>query len=154
MKDANLNDTTIIWLYIFYNLIYAIFSYPLGILADKIWMKKILFFGFSLFVVVYIWMAYVKTSILFLILFFLYGIYAWATEWISKAWITNICKKEDTATAIWTYTAFQSIASLIASSWAGLIWYLYWSWVVFLVSGIVVVFIAIYILRIREKIIN
>ena len=57
-------------------------------------------------------------------LFFLYGFYAAATEGISKAWITNICAKEDTATAIGTFTAFQSICTMIASSLAGLLWFM------------------------------
>jgi predicted MFS family arabinose efflux permease len=44
------------------------------------------------------------------------------TDGISKAWITNLCKKEDTATAVGTYTAFASLATMLASFTAGLIW--------------------------------
>ena len=43
MKDAGLSDVLLIGVYVFYNLIYALVSYPIGILADKIGMKKILF---------------------------------------------------------------------------------------------------------------
>jgi MFS family permease len=78
-------------------------------------------------------------------LFFLYGLYAAATEGIAKAWITNICAKEDTATAIGTYTAFQSIGALAASSLAGVIWYAQGPAAVFLISAGVAIFVAIYL---------
>jgi len=52
-------------------------------------------------------------------LFFIYGIYAASTEGIAKAWITNIVSKDETATAIGTYTAFQSICAMVASMLAG-----------------------------------
>ena len=55
-------------------------------------------------------------------LFFVYGLYAASTESISKAWISNISKKSETATAIGTFTAFNSIFTMLASVMAGLIW--------------------------------
>ena len=44
-KQAGLNDTNIITIYIFYNLVFVLFAFPLGILADKIGMKIILTAG-------------------------------------------------------------------------------------------------------------
>lgn len=149
IKEAGYSDATVIGVYVFYNLIYALFSYPLGILADQIGMKKIFISGLILFAVVYLGMAYTENKIIFIALFFLYGVYAAATEGIAKAWITNICKKENTATAIGTYTAFQSIATMLASSLAGLLWYSFNPSATFLVSGLVAVGVSIYILRIR-----
>ncbi len=149
IKEAGYNDATVIGVYVFYNLIYALFSYPIGILADQIGMKKIFISGLFLFAVVYLGMAYTENKIIFIALFFLYGVYAAATEGIAKAWITNICKKENTATAIGTYTAFQSIATMLASSIAGLLWYSFNPSATFLVSGVVAVGVSIYILRIR-----
>jgi MFS family permease len=151
MKEAGFNDLTVIGVYVFYNLIYALFSYPLGILADKIGMKKIFVSGLILFAIVYAGMAYAQSKNVFIALFFLYGIYAGATEGIAKAWITTICKKEKTATAIGTYTAFQSIITLIASSLAGVIWFSFGGSATFLLSGIVVTFISIYMVFFIER---
>lgn len=150
IKEAGLNDTTAIGTYIFYNLIYAISSYPLGVLADRIGMKKILVSGLILFAIVYVGMAYAESQLVFLVLFSLYGIYAAATEGIAKAWITNICKKNNTATAIGTYTAFQSLATLLASSFAGLIWFYVGSSAMFLLSGIMALFVGIYISKFKN----
>jgi MFS family permease len=152
IKEAGFNDTTVIGTYIFYNLIYAISSYPLGILADKVGMKKILTSGLGLFAIVYVGMAYAQSEVVFLGLFFLYGIYAAATEGVAKAWITNICQKKDTATAIGTFTAFQSIATLLASSLAGLIWFYIGASTVFLLSGIIALAVAIYISRFKNEV--
>jgi len=145
IKDAGFNDTTVIGIYIFYNLIYALFSYPLGILADKLGMKKIFLVGLILFALVYLGMAFAKSKIVFIALFFLYGIYAAATEGIAKAWITNICEKKNTATAIGTFTAFQSIATLIASSLAGLTWFYFGAAATFLITGTVAIGVSIYV---------
>jgi MFS family permease len=150
IKEAGLGDRAVIGAYIFYNLIYAISSYPLGFLADKIGMKKILVSGLVLFAIVYVGMAYAESNSTFLALFFIYGIYAAATEGIAKAWITNICHRDDTATAIGTYTAFQSIATLLASSLAGMIWFYAGASTTFLLSGIVALVVAIYISRFKN----
>jgi len=147
IKESGLSDGTVIGVYVFYNLVYASFSYPLGVLADKIGMKKIFIFGLVLFVIVYGGMAFATSTILYCVLFFLYGIYAAATEGIAKAWITNICDKNNTATAIGTYTAFQSIVTLIASSFAGIVWYWLGSSVTFLISAFSVSLVMIFIVQ-------
>lgn len=150
IKEAGFNDATVIGVYIFYNLIYAIFSYPFGILADRIGMKKIFVFGLVVFSIVYLGMAYAENKVVFIALFFLYGVFAAATEGVAKAWITNICKKENTATAIGTYTAFQSIATMLASSLAGVIWFSFGASFTFIVTGVMALGVAVYMSRFRS----
>lgn len=151
IKEAGYNDTTVIGVYIFYNLIYALFSYPLGMLADKVGMKKIFVSGLFLFALTYIGMAYAESKLMFFGLFFLYGVYAAATEGIAKAWITNVCEKNKTATAIGTYTAFQSIATLFASTLAGFIWFQFGASFTFLISGVIAILVALYISKVVSK---
>ncbi|WP_255350538.1 MFS transporter [Flavobacterium sp. AED] len=154
-KQAGLNDTNVIGIYIFYNLVYALCSFPIGILADKIGLKKMFLFGISLFAIVYFGMAFSKNSYTIALLFFIYGVYAAATEGISKAWISNISDKKDTATAIGTYSGFQSICTLIASSLAGLIWYQFGANATFMITGIMTVLVIIYFsFFIKDKIIK
>jgi MFS family permease len=144
-KESGMSDSNVISMYIFYNLVYVVFAFPLGILADKIGLKKIFIVGLVIFSLVYAGMSYVTLPSQFYVIFFLYGVYAAATEGISKAWISNITKKEDTATAIGTYSAFQSICTMLASSLAGVLWYSFGSTTTFLVSGIMVLLATIYI---------
>ncbi len=122
IKEAGVSDMGTIGVYIFYNVVYAAASFPLGILADRLGLKNVFVFGLIIFALVYVGMGLSHNLYFFLFLFFLYGLYAAATEGIAKAWISNITDRKDTATAIGTYTAFQSICTLLASSIAGFIW--------------------------------
>ncbi|MDO6432703.1 MFS transporter [Flavitalea sp. BT771] len=149
-KQAGLNDSQVIGVYIFYNLVYAAFAYPMGILADKIGLKFVFLSGLLLFTIVYIGMAFSPPAYLFYVLFFLYGMYAAATEGVAKAWISNITPHKDTATAIGTYAGFQSICSLLASSIAGVIWFQFGASMTFLLSAIVTFMVCIYFLVVKQ----
>jgi MFS family permease len=151
LEDQHMADLWMIGIYIFYNLVYALFSYPVGILADKVGLKAILILGLLIFSVVYTGMGFASTIAVFAILFFLYGIYAAATEGISKALISNIANRSDTATAIGFYTGFASIFSLLASSLAGLLWVIFGAQVLFLTSGIGVFCVVIYMTFVVPK---
>jgi MFS family permease len=151
IKGSGYHDTTVIGIYIFYNLVYATFSYPLGMLADKIGMKKVLIAGLLFFVAVYAGMATTHDEFIYFALFFLYGLYAAATEGIAKAWITNICQKKDTATAIGAYTAFQSICTLLASSLTGLLWYGYGGKTAFLITAAGALLIVPYMMTLKQR---
>ncbi len=135
-KESGISDASLIGMYIFYNLIYALFAFPLGIIADKIGIKKIFLFGLFLFTLVYIGMSFNQFSFMFYILFFLYGIYAASTEGISKAWISTITDKKNTATAMGMYSSFQSITTLVASSLTGLAWQFFGAQTALMISAL------------------
>ena len=151
-KQSGLNDTMVIGVYIFYNLIYALFAFPVGILADKVGLKTIFIIGLALFAAVYFGMS-VNTNLYFFFgIFFLYGIYASATEGISKAWISNITDRKETATAIGTFTGLQSICTMMASSLTGLIWFWLGARIAFLITATVTLIVIIYFLTIPKPI--
>jgi MFS family permease len=143
-KQSGLDDTTVIGVYIFYNLIYALFALPAGILADKLGLKTIFIIGLGLFAVVYMGMAFNKNLYIYFGLFFLYGMYAAATEGISKAWISNITSQKDTATAIGTYSGLQSICTMMASSLTGILWYQFGAATAFISTATVTVLVIVY----------
>lgn len=145
LKESGLSDTAMIGYYIFYNLVYALVALPVGILADKLGLYRTLISGLLVFSVVYTGMGFAAGMWVFGLLFFLYGIYAAATEGVSKALITNISQKEDTATALGFYNSLASIFTMLASTMAGLIWYNFGSRTMFLVSGGGVLLTAVYL---------
>lgn len=150
VKESVQDDSVVIGVYIFYNLIYALFAYPLGIIADKIGLKTVLLSGFCLFAIMYLGMSLTKDLYLFFGLFFLYGIYAAATEGVAKAWISNIVDTRDMATAIGTFAGFQSICMLIASSLTGVIWYRFGSSAALMVTAATAVLVVLYFLLIGK----
>ena len=151
IKEAGLGDTAVIGVYIFYNLVYALSAFPLGILADKIGLKNIFVTGLVVFAIVYFGMAFFTNIYFFFGLFFLYGIYAAATEGISKAWISNITNRKDTATAIGTFSGLQSICTMLASSLTGFIWFRFGATIAFIITAAVTVLVAIYFLTTIQK---
>lgn len=146
LKEQHISDTMMIGVYIFYNLVYALFSYPVGALADKIGLKTMLISGLLIFSVVYSCMGFANSMLLFGILFFLYGIYAASTEGISKALLSNLADPSETATAIGFYNSTASICALVSSSLAGLLWLTVGSRVMFLISGIGVLAVVFYLI--------
>lgn len=145
LKESGMSDASMIGYYIFYNLVYALVALPVGMLADRLGLLRTLISGLIVFSVVYAGMGFAGGALAFGILFGLYGIYAAATEGVSKALITNISRKEDTATALGYYNALASLFTMLASTMAGLIWYNFGSGIMFLVSGVGALLTAIYL---------
>ena len=151
-REAGVSDTAVIGLYMFYNLVYAIAAYPLGILADRIGLKRIYIAGLLMFALVYAGMSQATSLPIIAALFLVYGLFSAATEGISKAWITNISAREDSATAIGTYTGFQSICSLLASSITGFVWFQFGGMAAFIGTALVTLCVAFYLLRMPEEV--
>lgn len=145
MKESGQDDTMIIAVYIFYNLVYALLSYPMGMLADKLGLKYIFSGGLLVFSIVYAGFAVSSSLLSFMLLFALYGLYAAATEGISKAWISSLVPKGETASAIGTFSGFQSICTLFASSCYGLLWHQFGAMATLLISAVVALIVILYI---------
>lgn len=139
-------DTITIAAYIFYNLVFAATSYPMGILADKLGFRRVIIFGLFLFTVVYGGFAFQPSLVFIFALFSIYGVYAAATEGIIKAWITNMAHQQNTATAIGFYTSCESVCMLFASIIAGAIWTSFGSSATFIVTSIISLIVCLYFL--------
>ena len=150
-REVTASDTTTIAAYIFYNIVYAAASFPLGSLADKFGIKKIFILGLLMFAIVYAGFAFHPSTAVIFVLFFIYGIYGAATEGITKAWITNIAHDTNTATAIGFYTSCQSICSLLASFIAGFVWSGLGSSFTFGATAFIAFFVIIYFLLSFKK---
>lgn len=151
-RASGLNDVQTISLYIFYNFVYAMSSYKMGILSDRIGKKKVFLMGLLFFAITYAGMAFNSRMDIFYFLFFSYGLFAAATEGITKAWISNLCEKVDLATALGFQSTTQSLAAMMASFLAGLIWYNFGSQYVFLLASFITLIIGV--LLFKEKRIN
>lgn len=123
LKNNGASDQNVILVYIAYNLVFALASFPIGAIGDKIGLKVTFLIGLFFFTVVYVGIVFTKTLPTMVFLFCIYGLYAASTDGIAKAWISNIVPGHETATAIGFYTGMNSVVALLASSIAGLIWF-------------------------------
>jgi MFS family permease len=150
LQAAGLTDTQVIGAFIFYNLVYALLSWPFGSWADKIGLKKMFILGLVMFAVMYFGMAIEASLYFYLALFICYGVYSAATDGIAKAWISTIADPKDTATAIGLFSGFQSIGLLIASTLTGLLWYGFGPGIAFFTTGVITVMVIIYFILLKE----
>jgi MFS family permease len=152
IRESGYSDQQVIGLYIFYNLVYALLAYPVGRLADRLGMRNVFIAGLALFALTYAGFAFQHNVYGYLLLFVFYGAYAAATEGVAKAWISRLADPAETASAIGTYTGFQSIAALLASSLAGAAWYAFGPAWAFGGSAAVAVLLVVYFTRLPRKV--
>jgi len=144
-NDISQSGTLAILSYVFYNLIYAAFSFPLGRLSDKFGKAKIYSSGLLIFSVVYLGFALTSSLLLIWILFAFYGLYAASSEGISKAWISDFVPYEQKGTAIGLLAMLNSFAIMLGSMLTGILWDQFGSFVPFMISSIVSLVIALII---------
>lgn len=148
-KEITNSDSTSLVGYVFYNLVYAISSYPVGIISDKIGKKKMFIVGLIIYSIVYFAFAFNSSFILLWFLFAMYGVYASATEGVSKALVSDIVKKEYKGTAIGLLTMSSSFAIMIGSFMAGILWDNFGSQIPFLLSSAISLIAAILLIRFK-----
>lgn len=150
-KNISGSDTLAIAGYIFYNIIYAVSSYPIGILSDRIGKKKVFIIGLLIFSVVYFGFASLNSFVLIWILFALYGIYASSTEGVLKAWVSDLVPDQNRGSAIGLVTMSSSFAMMIGSIAAGFLWDSFGSQVPFYLSSAVSLLVAVMLYRFSKK---
>jgi MFS family permease len=115
--------STVILMYIVFNLTTSALASAFGALSDRIGRKKILAAGYALYAAVYISFGFITESSSHLLWIFwtLYGIYYAMTEGVEKAFVSDIAPAGSKATALGFYHTITGIALLPASVIAGLL---------------------------------
>ncbi len=153
-KEIIANENAIFFIlkaYIIYNIVYAITSFPIGKIADKIEKKWIIVFGLFIYSFVYFSFTIVKSNYTIYILFAFYGLYAATTESVIKAFISNTAPQNEQGAALGLFASLQSLIIMLASFIAGFIWKYYGSQVVFWFSGVGAILIATYFLIEKQE---
>ncbi len=120
-KNLGFDNATVILMYLVYNLIYALGSWPAGRLSDRTGRKLLLVLGYLTYGIVYIGFA-IASPLQLWGLFATYGIYVALTEGVEKALVSDIAPLDLRATLIGLHATFTGIGLLPASVFAGFLW--------------------------------
>jgi MFS family permease len=121
-KNVGFDISTVLLLYLVYNVVYALVSYPAGRLSDKIGRKTLLVWGYVFYGLVYLGFALTKQPFYMWWLFGLYGVYIGITDGVEKALVTDIAPEDLRATMIGLHATLVGIGLFPASFIAGILW--------------------------------
>jgi MFS family permease len=112
----------VVALYVLYNLSYAIFSYPAGLISDRLDRCTVFAVGLGLFAVTYFGLGIATAPGLMWVLFPMYGGYAALTDGVSRAWVADLAPLALRSTALGVHAAVSGFGLVLAGVWAGLAW--------------------------------
>lgn len=118
-------------LYCLYNLVYAVGSPLFGHRSDTVGRRRVLIAGLAVFAVVYLGFATATKGWMLWVLFAVYGVYIAATEGVGKAAAVDLVPAELRGTAVGVLGTVSGVATLVASSVAGVLWSTVGPWAAF-----------------------
>jgi MFS family permease len=111
-----------ILLYVLYNVVYALFSIPAGMLSDRVGRGRVLLLGYSLFGLTSLGFAFFHSLTSFIILFALYGLVYALVEGTERALVSDLAPEEIRGTALGTFHTCIGLVALPAGLIAGALW--------------------------------
>jgi MFS family permease len=122
---GRLDTAHILLLYLVYNIVHAVVSYPAGRASDRFGRKHVLIAGYLLFSVVYFGFAFLPggggAGVIWS-LFVLYGLFSAFTDGVEKALVSDLAPSDVRATAIGLHAMLVGIGLFPASFIAGQLW--------------------------------
>jgi len=123
--DVGVKEAHVPLVYLSFNLVYSLVSFPAGILSDRIGRKRVILTGFLVFGFVYLGFALASEVWHIWGLFLCYGIFMGLTEGIHKAYLSTVIPGHLKATGFGIYNTCTGLAVLPASIIGGRLWDVY-----------------------------
>ena len=122
LNEIGFGVVAVILAYVTYNLVYAMGSYPAGLLADRLPRPAVFGIGLVFFAIGYIGLGLTTDRVTAWLLLGAYGLFAACTDGVGKAWISSMVGSDRQATAQGVFQGASGLAILVAGIWAGLLW--------------------------------
>ena len=107
---------------IMFNVVYALFSMPAGMLSDKLGRRRVIIAGWVIYAVVYLGLAVADQSWMIWVLYALYGLYYGVTQGVYRALVCDLVPEDRRGTAFGVFNGVVGITLLPASLIAGWLW--------------------------------
>jgi MFS family permease len=112
-------------MYFFYNIVYALLAAPLGALSDRWGRLPLLAGGYLAFALVYAGWTLAAQAWHAVGLFLVYGVYAAATEGVSRALVTDLIPRTRRGVGMGWFNALTGLSALPANLLGGWLWDVY-----------------------------
>ncbi|TDO18908.1 putative MFS family arabinose efflux permease [Mycobacterium sp. BK086] len=122
LNEIGFSVVEVILAYVGYNLVYAVVSFPAGVLADRLPRSAVFGVGLVFFAIGYLGLGLTTDPMAAWGLIAAYGIFTACTDGVGKAWISSLAGADRQASAQGVFQGASGFAVLAAGLWAGLLW--------------------------------
>ncbi|ULL08909.1 MFS transporter [Mycobacterium liflandii] len=122
LKQIGFSVVGVIMAYVGYNAVYALASFPVGALADRLGRPVVYAFGLVFFAVGYLGLGITTDTATAWALIAAYGLFTACYDGVGKAWISAIVSAELQSSAQGVFQGLSGFAVLAAGLWAGFLW--------------------------------
>jgi MFS family permease len=120
--QVGFGDRQVPLVYLFYNVIYALLSWPVGEISDRIGRRGLLLAAYASFAALYGLLASTETRVAVIVAFGALGVHSSLLDVSQRALISDLVPADRRATAYGFYYAVVGLALLPASIVAGIVW--------------------------------
>ena len=122
LKEIGFSVVGVILAYVGYNAVYAVASFPAGVLADRFGRSVVYGVGLVFFAVGYLGLGITTHPATAWGLIVVYGLFTACYDGVGKAWISAIVGGELQSSAQGVFQGLSGFAMLAAGLWAGFLW--------------------------------
>ncbi|MCV7000146.1 MFS transporter [Mycolicibacterium alvei] len=122
LNEIGFSVVEVILAYVTYNAVYAVSSFPAGLLADRIGRLPVFGIGLVFFAIGYAGLGLTTDPLTAWLLIGAYGLFTGCTDGVSKAWVSSLVGSDLQGSAQGVFQGLSGFAVLGAGVWAGLAW--------------------------------
>ena len=127
ISELGLTTTQVVLAYVVFNLVYALGSYPAGVVTDHLTPRFVYGLGLLAFAVGYLGLGLLGSdatshSWVVFALVAVYGLFPALTDGVGKAWISGLVPDSVRGRAQGVFQSLNSASVFVAGLWAGVFW--------------------------------
>jgi MFS family permease len=122
LRQIGFSVVGVILAYVGYNVVYALASFPAGVLADRLGRPVVYGFGLAFFAIGYLGLGITTNTATASGLIVVYGLFTACYDGVGKAWISTLVGGELQSSAQGVFQGLSGFAVLAAGMWAGFLW--------------------------------
>ncbi|MCJ7445188.1 MAG: MFS transporter [Methanotrichaceae archaeon] len=137
-------------LYAFFNIVYAIFSLPVGIWSDRIGRKNVLSLGYAFYAITAVGFAVVSSVAWLVVLFGLYGLVFAIVDASQRAFVSDLSRATVRSTSLGIYFGAIGMVAIFSGLIAGELWLKFGPTITFLFGAFLAALAAIVLQRMKN----